>query len=132
SRCRRRSAPRRGPRASRSAPPPPAVPAARRAGWSSPRSSPPHARPTPTPASLGTRARRPGQEPRLDAACPSDERSRHTSPTDIWALIGAQNRVGLFVDLLAALEHGDEFAQAALAGLRFFRLGETVGDRVAV
>ena len=39
---------------------------------------------------------------------------------------------GLLVDLLAALEHGEEFVEAAGAGLGLFGLGEAVGDRVAV
>src|SRR4051812_25222735 len=44
----------------------------------------------------------------------------------------AECREGLVVDLLAAFEHGDELAQAALARLRLFCLLEAVGDRVAV
>src|SRR6187551_969189 len=36
------------------------------------------------------------------------------------------------VDLLAPFEHGYEFAQAPLAGLRFLRVFKSVEDRVAV
>jgi len=36
------------------------------------------------------------------------------------------------VHLFTALEHRQELGQTAFAGLGFFRLGEAVGDRVAV